>query len=320
MIIDKNKYKLIFIGTPEFAVPSFLSVLKSDKFNVEAVITQPDKKSGRHRKIIKSPIKKLSQENNIKLYQPNNLSNNELVSDIKKINPDILLVVAYGKIIPKKILNIPKYGCINIHPSLLPKYRGPSPMQSAILKGDKYSGISIMLMNEKMDAGDILYQKQVNIDNYNIEKLHDSMSKLAADLIVSVMIKWINNAIKAKTQDDKKATYSKIINKSDGKINWNRSAEEIIRQFRAYHPWPGVYTHLKMKEKKTIVKLINIKINKNKNKLKFGNIFKENNKILVATGDGNSIILNELQFEGKKPISSSEFIRGYGKYINKYFE
>lgn len=317
--MKKNRrYRLLFMGTPEFAVLAFLKIIKSENFEIVGIVTQIDKKSGRGYREMYSPIKKIALKNKIKVYQPVTLRDNKFIDAIKKNNLDIILVVAYGKIIPPSILDLPKYGCINIHPSLLPKYRGPAPMQWALLNGEKITGITIMLMNDKMDEGDILFQQKVEIkQNYNIADLHDLMAIISADKIEQVLLDWINKKIKPRKQNPKVATYSKIIKKRDGLINWNDYSSDIINKYRAYHPWPGVYTYLGQNNKKIIFKLIEIEAGKSVQGYKKGEIYAADGKLLVATNDKNSIILKRVQLEGKKPIFGKEFISGYNKFLGK---
>ncbi len=304
------------MGTPEFAVPALLKIIQSENFEIVGVVTQIDKKSGRGYREMHSPIKEIALKYKIKFYQPANLKDNSFIDAIKKINLDIILVVAYGKIIPTSILELPKYGCINIHPSLLPKYRGPAPMQGALLNGDEMTGTTIILMNDKMDEGDILFQQKVKIkENCNIADLHDILAIISADKIEQVLLDWISKKIKPRKQNLQEATYTKIIKRSDGLINWDNHSSDIINKYRAYHPWPGAYTYLRQKNKKIMLKLISIETGESSQGHKAGEIYEADGKLLVATNDKNSIILRRVQLEGKKPISGKEFISGYNKYL-----
>lgn len=300
------------MGTSEFAIPSFFKVIESDMFDVVGVITQPDKKFGRKHIINHSPVKKIAIKNNIRIFQPSSLSDQKIHKVIDELNLDVILVAAYGKIIPGSILNMPKYGSINIHPSLLPKYRGPSPLQSAILNGDKYTGTTIMLMNNKMDEGDILFQKKILVKKeYNIESLHNRLADLSADLIENVLSEFINGDIKPIKQEKNKATYTKIIKKEDGRLDWKNTQDQIYRKFKAYHPWPGIFTYILIKNKKVLLKIIEIKLSNSINKHKYGTIYKSGVNLQVATNDNKSIILKRVQLEGRGIISGQEFIQGY---------
>jgi len=216
---------------------------------------------------------------------------------IKELKPDLVIVASYGKIIPKKILQIPKYGCLNIHPSLLPKYRGPSPIQTTILKGDKKTGVTIILMDEKIDHGPILDQREFLISNKKIAylELSQKLAELGVKLLIQTIPKWVNNEIKAKTQDRSKATYTKILKREDGKIDWSKPNQEIERQIRAFNPWPGTFTFIKHKNKTLRI------------------------KVLEANIKDNKLIIKKLQPEGKKPMSFEEFKRGYHFNTSKNF-
>ncbi len=209
---------------------------------------------------------------------------------VKELKPDLVIIASYGKIIPKKILQIPKYGCLNVHPSLLPKYRGPSPIQTTILNGDKKTGVTIMLMDEEIDHGPILGQRELefSISNFQFSKLHDKLAKLGVKLLIETIPKWIKGKIKAKPQDHSKATYTKILKREDGKIDWSKPGREIERQIRAFNPWPGTFTFIKHKNKTLRIKVLEADISKD-----------------------NKLIIKKLQPEGKKPMTFEEFQRGY---------
>ncbi|MBU2634871.1 methionyl-tRNA formyltransferase, partial [Patescibacteria group bacterium] len=201
-----------------------------------------------------------------------------------------VIVASYGKIIPKKILEIPKYGCLNVHPSLLPKYRGPSPIQTTILNGDKKTGVTIILMDEKIDHGPIISNSKFEIRNSKLTygELNVKLAKLGVKLLIETIPKWIRGEIKIKPQDHSKATYTKILKREDGKIDWSKSAQEIERQVRAFNPWPGTFTFIKHKNKTLRIKVLEADISKD-----------------------NKLIIKKLQPEGKKAMSFEEFKRGY---------
>jgi methionyl-tRNA formyltransferase len=310
MSIGLKDLKIIFMGTPEFSVPILNSLIKQT--SVIAVITQPDKKVGRKQIITQSPIKKIALANKIEVSQPERIKGNaEFIQNLKELNPDLIIVAAYGFILPKEILVIPKYGAINVHASLLPKYRGASPIQAAILNGDKETGITIMLVNEKMDEGDILSQETITItNNDNFKTLHDKLSILGAKLLLETLPKWLNKKIKPQKQDQSQASYCKLITKEDGKIDWHKSAIEIERQILALNPWPGTFA--KWDNKK--IKLLKVKLLNDLNKNSAGGIFKVNDGLGVYCGQGALEIL-ELQLEGKKAMSAKEFLNGYPSII-----
>jgi len=210
------------------------------------------------------------------------------LEDIQKIKPDLVIVANFGKILSRGILDIPCYGCINLHPSLLPKYRGPSPIQTAILNGDKETGVTIFLMDAKIDHGPILAQKKTVIgENENAEQLLKRLAILGADLLIDTIPDWIEGKIKLRRQDEKRATYTKLLTREDGEINWKKPVKFIERQIRALYPWPGTYTFYKRKRL----------------------------KILKARLEKNKLIIKEVQLEGKKPMSFEEFLRGHRDFL-----
>lgn len=294
------------MGTPDFGVPSLLSLINQS--NVIAVITQPDKKVGRKQEISHSPIKKNAGEHKIEVLQPEKVrGNTDFIQQIKDLRPDLIVVVAYGFILPEEILNIPKFGVINIHASLLPKYRGASPIQAAILNGENETGVSIMLLDEQMDHGPLLAQKSVAIINEDtFESLHDKLSQLGADLLLDTLPKYYSEQIKPIPQDESKATYCQLIKKEDGKIDWTKPASEIERQVRAFTPWPGSFAY--WEEKKLIIH--KAKYYNDNNNQNIGKVFKINEGIGVKCSQDALEILG-LQLEGKKPMTAKEFLNGY---------
>ncbi len=308
MSIDLKNIKIIFMGTPNFSVPILSGLI--DNYKVIVVVTQPDKKVGRQQILSQSPIKQIALKNKIEILQPGKLKENqEFFNKIKELKPDLIVVAAYGFILPKQILDIPQYGVINVHASLLPKYRGASPIQAAILNGEETTGVTIMLVNEKMDQGDILSQAKADIGkDETFLILHDKLSILGAHLLINTLPQYLNGEIEPKKQDDTKATYCPIISKADGKIDWLKSADEIERQVRAFNPWPGTWTFWNNKKLK-IHKVSKLKTEP----AKAGKVFEIDNGLAVACGQ-NSLKIEELQLEGKKIMTDKEFLNGY-KYI-----
>lgn len=313
--MSNQKTKIIFMGTPEFAVPGLRQLLDQPDFDVIAVYTQPDKAVGRKQIITASPIKQLAQQHNIPVYQPQKIS--EEAQRIKDLAPDLIVVIAYGKIIPQTILDIPKYTCINVHASLLPKYRGAACLNAPILNGDTETGITIMKMNAGLDTGPIIKQVKVQVDtNETLETLHDKLSILGANTLPGVLIDFINGKIQAVPQDDSRATYIGLIKKEDGKIDWDMTAEEIERMIRALNPWPGTYGEWNNKSIK-IIKVEHEKIKQNNHKT--GEIFQNNGQILIQCGQDSLVIL-KLQLEGKKAMNAQEFINGNQTFIGKIIQ
>ncbi|MBU1091989.1 methionyl-tRNA formyltransferase [Patescibacteria group bacterium] len=240
--MDKDKLKIIFFGTPEFSV-KILEAMDKNGFTLVAVVTTPDKPKGRKLVLTPSPVKLWAQEHNVRFLQPTLIKDLRIKIQDLRIKPDLFVVASFGKILPKEILEIPKYGTLNVHPSLLPKLRGPSPIQTAILNGEKETGVTIMLMNEKMDEGPILAQQElrIKIQDLGFKKLEEELAKLGGKLLIETIPKWIDGKITPQPQDHNQATYSKLIKKSDGEINWNEPAEKIYNKICAFTPWPSAY-------------------------------------------------------------------------------
>ncbi len=299
------------MGTPDFGLPVFKYLI--DNANIIGVVTQPDKKVGRNQTLTSPPIKQFAIEKNIKVLQPEKVKGNlDFIKQIKDLKPDLIIVVAYGFILPKEILDIPKFGVINIHASLLPKYRGASPIQSAIINDDKETGISLMLLDELMDHGPILVQKKIKILPYDdFELLHDKLAELGAELLIKALPEYLSGKIQGKKQKDSDATYCQLIKKEDGKIDWNKSAEEIERQVRAFNPWPGAFTNWEEKNLKILKSEVHDaeKVNK-----VIGEVYEVNEVIKVQCGQGQLELIG-LQLEGKNKMSAKEFINGHPKII-----
>jgi methionyl-tRNA formyltransferase len=308
----QNKIKAIFIGTPDFAIPSLRALIKDERFDMVAVVTKEDKKVGRKQAVTPPPVKIEAEKNNIPVFQPYKILN--LESEILNLKPDIIIVIAYAQIILEKILNIPKYGCINVHGSLLPKYRGASPIQAAILNGDDKTGITIMKMAKGLDSGPILDEKEVNIDpSDTTASLYERLSLISAETLPEVLKKYIEGKIKPVEQDDAKASYVGLIKKEDGRVNWNKPAEEIERLIRAMDIWPGAFTYIKER----LLKIIGVENNILEiNNYKAGEIFLHNGKLAVQCGK-NALVIKELQLEGKKAMGGEEFLRGQGDVEGK---
>ncbi|HDY72874.1 MAG TPA: methionyl-tRNA formyltransferase [bacterium] len=249
-----KRIKTILMGTSEFAERIFTNFYQRLNFDIAAVVTTPDKPAGRKQKLLPSPVKKFAEENKLPVFDFEHIKDPQSIDKIKELNPDLIILCAYGQIVPKEILEIPKYGALNIHPSLLPKYRGASPIHAAILNGDKISGVTIMLMDEKMDHGDIIsnFKFQISKPKITYKELEDKLIDVSADLLIKTLPNWIEGKIKAQAQDHSKATFCKIIKKQDGKIDWNKSAEEIERTIRAFHQWPTSYTFFNNKQLKVL--------------------------------------------------------------------
>jgi len=312
----------MFLGTPEFAAIVLERMIKAD-YAPNIIITAPDKLIGRKQILTSSPVKarilnyQLRTRSEIKILQPENIRNLKL--EIKNLQPDLIILAAYGQIIPQEILDIPKYGCLNIHPSLLPKYRGASPVQTAILNGDQETGVTIMLMDKLLDHGNILANSKFEIQNSKIttKELTQKLAKLGAELLIKTIPDWIKGKIKAQPQDHSQASFTKIIKKEDGQIDWQNSADYIERMTRAYQSWPGTYAEFKTKNQEyKKLKIIKVSILKIENKKEPGTVFLTEKKELAITCGQNLLILEEVQLEGKKIMLAQEFLNGHPKIIN----
>lgn len=312
----QNTTKIIFIGTPGFGIPSFKKLAEDDFFEIKLVVTQPDKKIGRKQILTPPPIKTEAQNKNIPVLQPEKIS--EIKKEIIQINPDVAIVIAYGQIIPEDILNIPKYGFVNLHASLLPKYRGAACVQAPILNNDKETGLTAMKMDKNLDTGPILSQTTIQlVPNETAGTLYEKLSRLGADFLLETLKKYITGKIKPSPQDNKKACYVKELKKEDGKINWEKTAEEIERFARAMTPWPGAFSQLRNADHQLRIKILEFENNILKiNKYKPGEFFAFDKKLVVQCGQ-NALIIKSIQPEGKKIISGEDFIKGYKNFIAK---
>lgn len=311
-----NQPKIIFLGTPEFALPTLEALIKNDLAPV-LVVTQPDKKVGRKQNLAPPSIKEMALANNLAIVQPKNKK--ELAKIFSRQIFDVAILVAYGLIIPDEIINQPKFGFLNLHPSLLPKYRGPSPIQAALLNGDNETGVSIIKLVKAIDAGPIVAQKKVDIKpEDNAESLHDKLAKVGAELLIQILPDYLAGRIKPISQDEVKASYTKIIKRDDGQINWQKTASQIDGQFRAFYPWPGVFTHLDGKR----LKIANLGVLEGVlgGKLSFGEVFlSQNGQLVVKCGQG-AVELKVVHLEGKKEMTGKEFLRGQKDIIGKVLE
>ena len=306
--------RVVFMGTPEFSVPVLKALIEN--YNVVGLVTQPDKEVGREKKIIYSPTKQVALQNNIEVIQPIKIRNE--YSDVLNLNPDIIITCAYGQIIPKEILEYPKYGCINVHASLLPKYRGGAPIHRAIINGEKETGITIMYMAEGMDDGDIISQEKVEIrSDETVGQLHDTLSNLGSKLLIDTLPSILNGTNDRIKQDESLVTLAKIIKKEDEVIDFSNKAIDVHNKIRGLSPFPGAYAILDGKR----VKIYKSRIQKNKSNALPGTIIDINDGIVVKTED-DSIVIEGLKVEGKKMMTSKEFLNGINKeeLLNKKFE
>ncbi|BED93069.1 MAG: methionyl-tRNA formyltransferase [Candidatus Paraimprobicoccus trichonymphae] len=303
------------MGTPEFAVPSLNLLLKNREYNICAMVTKPDRPVGRKREIIFSPVKFFAIEHGIRFYQPEKLKDNcNFFETLKNYNLDLIIVIAYGKILPKEILEIPKLGCINVHGSLLPKYRGAAPIQWSIINGEKITGVTTMYMDEGMDTGDILLSEQTYIDqNETSGDLYKRLSKIGANLLIKTLENLSN--ISRKKQNEAEATYCDIIKKNFSQIDWNNSAENVHNLVRGANPWPIAYTNFGNKILKIYkTKISNFEYQKNKMAGKVVNV-----KPLVINCKFSTLEILTVQPESKKIMSALDFVNGNNIDLNTRF-
>lgn len=300
-----KKLRTIFMGTPDFAVPGLQSLLASADFELIAVYTQPDKSVGRKHVLTAPPVKKTALEANIPVFQPEKIKT--ALETISALKPDLIVVIAYGKIIPQSILDIPKYGCVNVHASLLPKYRGASCLQAPIKNGDDKTGVTIMKMDAGLDTGPILKQLEIALTGKeDLEEMHDKLSQLGAKNLPSTLLDYCDNKITPQAQDESKTSYVGLISKEDGRLDPKNNAEELERQVRAYTPWPGTYLVLDNGEK---LKVIKAEVTKESNSQSIGSFYIEDAKLYLKCGQ-NSLHILKLQRENRNALSASDFLKG----------
>ncbi len=309
--------RTIFFGTPNFAVPILEMLAHHPALEMVCVVAQPDKPVGRKQVLTSPPTKVVASAYSIPVYQPISLRTQEAVQAIADYRPDLIIVAAYGKIVPEAILNLPKYQCLNVHPSDLPKYRGASPLQYTVWKNEKETRTSIMVMEASLDTGPIIaqstpYRLSANETYLSLEK---HLAIESAQLLQSVIEPWCNQTIQAQTQDDDQATYTKILTKEDGKIDWSQSATTISCQIRALNPWPSTYTFLEQKR----VKIDQAQVSSAITQKTVGTLYSESQKLYVACGDQTALEILSLQLEGKSKMTTAEFMTGYGQYLDHVF-
>ena len=302
--------RLVFMGTPSFAVPALEGLI--DSYEVVGVVTQPDKRTGRGRKVVAPPVKQAAMARGLPVLQPKTLRQPEVIEELKALAPTVIVVAAYGQILPSEVLAIPPRGCLNVHPSLLPKYRGAAPIAGAILAGEEETGVTIMLMDEGMDTGPILAQRRLMIEPEDTtESLSRKLARLGADLLIETLPRWLRGEIAPQPQDDSRATYTKPIAKEDGLIDWSLPAVEIWRRCRAYYPWPSAYTYWQGR----LFKVLRAKpIPQWKGAEKPGRVMRLRQGLAVATGEG-ALLLEEVQLAGKRAIGAEDFLRGQRQFL-----
>jgi len=311
-----QKLRVAFAGTPEFAIPSFESLLASNAIEIVTLFTQPDRPVGRGNILTPPPIKTLAEKNSIPIFQPEKIS----TADFKKIpstkvrtDLDFLVVVAFGEILPDKVLKIPRFGCINLHASLLPQFRGASPIQSAILADEQTTGVSFIQISEKLDSGDIFAKFEIPLAEKNSIELSHELAKIGGEKFPEILQKIAANKIFAIPQNEADITFCQKIKKVDGRVAWRTDSAELLkRKLRAFAVWPGVWTNFIGK----VLKLIEFEVSNQKfEEKKEGSVFEDTGRIFVATIDG-AIELKKVQLAGKQVVPIAEFVRGNVKFIS----
>ncbi len=300
--------RIVFMGTPDFAAAS-LKKLLDEGFDVVGVFTQPDKPKGRGMELAYSPVKALALEHSLPVFQPVKMRDGTALAAVKSLAPDILVVVAYGRILPDDILAVPKYGAINVHGSLLPKYRGAAPIQWAVLNGDKVTGVSTMYLASEMDTGDIIYTAETEIGEFETSgELFDRLKVMGAELLVKTLRDIEAGTAPRIPQDHSKASYVKMLDKSDSPIDWTRSARGVIKQIYGLQPWPAATAELDG----TVYKIFAAAYTDTHTDKAPGTVVSAGKAgIEVACGGGETVMITELQAPGKKRMSAADFLRGH---------
>lgn len=298
--------RIVFMGTPEFAVPSLRILIETQE--VVGVVTQPDRPAGRGRQLTPPPVKVVAQEAGIPVYQPKSLRSEEAAGPLREWAPELIVVAAFGQILRPHVLELPEYGCLNVHASLLPRWRGAAPIQHAILAGDAQTGISLMRMDEGMDTGPVFVRRAIPIGPRDTAAgVHDRLAELGADLLAEQLDEIIAGRLPAEIQDDSLATFAPLIKKEDGAIDWRRPAVEIDRQIRAMTPWPGAFSSWQGKRLKILEAALDSAHSSDAGQP--GQIVETQDGAAVITGQG-AIHLQRIQLAGKKATSVEEFLRG----------
>ncbi len=305
--------RVVFMGTPAFVI-GVLSSLQDAGQQVVGVYTQPDRPSGRGKRPTAPLVKRFSLERGLKVFQPTSLRAKGVHEEMASLSPDVVVVAAYGRILPSAILDVPPLGLLNIHPSLLPRYRGPSPVSSAILNGDELSGVTIMKLDEGMDTGPIVAQRETQIRPHeNAESLTTRLFAMGAELVVEVLPRWQRGELTARAQDESGASVTALLSRKDGEIDWGQPADRLARQVRAYHPWPGTFAHWRGR----LLKIIEASAEGTEagTATPQGRVIAlEDGGFAIGTGRG-LLVVRKVQLEGRRPLDAQEFVRGNHDFV-----
>ncbi|SMB93399.1 methionyl-tRNA formyltransferase [Desulfonispora thiosulfatigenes DSM 11270] len=302
--------RVLFMGTPDFAVSSLEYLVKAN-YEVIGVVTQPDRQKGRGKKITAPPVKQKALELGLPIFQPEKVRNEEFIEILKELNPDIIVVVAFGQILPKDILELPSFGCINVHASLLPKYRGAAPIHWSIINGETKTGITTMYMNEGLDTGDMLLKEEILIDNnMNSGELHDELAELGGELLVRTLDLLQKNKIIPQPQNDQESTYASLLKKEHEVISWDENSTNIHNLVRGMNPWPGAYTVCNNERLKILETRLN-NLESSGDKSKVGTIIEVDNDGFWVKTEDDKLLITKVQPAGKKAMLAKDFINGY---------
>ena len=299
--------RVVYMGTPDFAVKPLEALIEAN-YDVVGVFTQPDKPVGRKAILTPPPVKVVALNNNIPVYQPDTLRNGVGTAILEDLKPDVVIVVAYGKILPKDFLDYPKYGCINIHGSILPEYRGAAPIQRSVLDGKEFAGVTAMQMDVGLDTGDMLLVEKTPIgENETSGELYERLTVIGAELLIKTLVALEKGELTPEKQDDSKSTYAAMLDKTMSPVDWSKTAVEVHNQIRGLDPWPVALTTLDGKN----LKLFRSSVVDDLGSGKPGEAMVLKNGLGVFCGDGRAVLINEVQYEGKKRMNAADFFRGH---------
>lgn len=305
--------KTVFFGTPNFAVPFLEALISDDDMQVEAVVTRPDKPVGRGNTVKPTPVKKTAEEHDISVHTPTSLKTQDIQQTLRQYDAEVFVVVAYGRLIPEEVLNIPPMGCVNVHPSILPKYRGPAPMQAAIYHGDEVTGMSIMKLDAGMDTGPLLDVLEIELKKTETyPELKNIIEKQGPPFLLKTLKKYKAGDIKPTPQSDADTSTTSLLSKEDGRIDWTRSAKAIEQKIRAYNPWPGTWTTYETEDGQKILKIHQAEVVDATGE-KPGKALIDDGVLLIETGD-EALQVHVLQPENKPKMTAQDFLNGHSGF------